>query len=323
MDRPGTARRLESRLASVKRLSKFMFFRNQVVPYEQATVHVETLAVKYSHLVYDAVRLEWNAEQEKLYAFRLHDHLARLLRAMKVADIPGPDDIDWYVRTLTELVRANEFREDGYVRIQVMIADDVQSMVEKGSVTVAMNTIAQGQELHPGVHVQVSPWSRVSDPTMPPRVKSAANYLSTRIVLAQARAYGYDDAIQLTADGKLSEGAQACVLAIRGRKLIAPPSSDSGVRGPAREEINTETIIRLAKDKFGLEFEERSIDRAELYGFDEVFYSTNLHIWPILSIDRRPVGDGRLGVLTKQLYDLTTAYARGTQGDPYGWLTPV
>ena len=311
-----------------RRSSKFIFFRNKVVPYDQATVHVETYGVKYSWLVYEPVRLLWNAEQKKLYAFRLHDHLARLLRAMKVSDIPGPDDIDWYVRTLTELVRANEFREDGFVRIQVMLDNDAETMDytgmdQTGRVTVAMNTIPQGQEFMPGFHVQVSPWSRQAEPSMQPHVKSAANYLSSRIVLVQAKAYGYGDAIQLTADGKVSEGAWAFVLAIRGRKLIAPPSIDSGVRGPAREEITVESIIRLAKDKLGLEFEERSIDRDELYGFDEVFFITNLYVEPILSIDRRPVGDGRPGVLTKQLYDVSVAYARGTQGDPYGWLTSV
>jgi branched-chain amino acid aminotransferase len=69
---------------------------------------------------------------------------------------------------------------------------------------------------------------------------------------------------------------------------------------------------------------ERTIDRSELYAADEVFWcGSGQEIMPILSVDRIPVGDGRIGPLTRALQERYFAIVRGEDAERRAWLTPV
>lgn len=82
---------------------------------------------------------------------------------------------------------------------------------------------------------------------------------------------------------------------VRHGKLITPDTTTDLLEG-----INRRTVIELAKKELGIEVEERSIDITELYIADEVFASgTSANIAPILEIDKRTIGHGKIGELTK------------------------
>ena len=69
--------------------------------------------------------------------------------------------------------------------------------------------------------------------------------------------------------------------------------------------------------------EQREIDRTELYVADEAFFAgTAAEVTPILSIDRRPVGEGVIGPLTAKVRDAYFQAVRGGAGHPE-WRTPV
>ena len=74
----------------------------------------------------------------------------------------------------------------------------------------------------------------------------------------------------------------------------------------------------------GLSVERRSIDRSELYIADEVFMTgTAAHLTPVIEVDRVPVGDGRPGLISKQLQSLYFSSITGRQPAYTSWLTPV
>ena len=57
---------------------------------------------------------------------------------------------------------------------------------------------------------------------------------------------------------------------------------------------------------------ERSIGRTELYICDEVFFTgTAVEVAPVVSVDRRPVGDGDIGRGNGPHPDLYVAATRG------------
>ena len=103
----------------------------------------------------------------------------------------------------------------------------------------------------------------------------------------------------LTAAGKVSEGSGACLFLARNGRLHTPDLASDIL-----ESITRDTLIEIAPATIGSAVVERTIDRSELYAADEIFWcGSGQEIMPILSVDRIPVGDGRIGPLTRALQE--------------------
>lgn len=150
------------------------------------------------------------------------------------------------------------------------------------------------------ISVCISSWDRISDNSIPPRAKISGSYVNAAFQKTEALLNGYDEAIVLTADGKhVSEGSAMNVFMVRNGNLITPSVTDDILEG-----ITRNTVIKLAKDDINITVIERSIDRTELYTADELFFcGTGAQISPIGYVDKRPVGNGEMGPVTKKLQE--------------------
>jgi branched-chain amino acid aminotransferase len=170
-----------------------------------------------------------------------------------------------------------------------------------------------------GMSLGVSSWQRLSDNASPPRIKCAANYHNARLTILQAKADGYDGALMLTPDGKVSEAPIACFFMVRGGQLITPSGSSNIL-----ESITRDTILTRYKELTGRVVEERVVDRSELYFADEAFLcGTGQEILPVTSIDRLPVGDGEIGPVTKEIRQDYFDIVRGMLPDHPEWRTII
>jgi branched-chain amino acid aminotransferase len=291
----------------------------ELVKYDDARVHVLTTAFKYGACVFEGLRAYWNEEQGELYGFRLRDHFQRLVESMRICRMPSALDADGYLDDMVRLMRANGLREDLHMRVSAYVDDEEGGLASFEPISVAMAALPMqryfGKE---GLNVQVSSWTRISDNSMPPRVKAAPNYHNSRLALIQSRADGYDNAILLSSDGKVTEGPGYALFLLRGGKLITPPVT-SGIL----ESITRDSLMELAPS-LGLPVLEREIDRTELYVSDEMFFcGSAAEVTPILSVDRIPVGTGSVGPKTQALRAAFLAAVHGETADTRGWLTPV
>src|SRR5207237_1303765 len=127
------------------------------------------------------------------------------------------------------------------------------------------------------------------------------------------------EAIFLTESGHVAEGATCNIFIVRNGKLVTPAATDNILEG-----ITRGSIIELAREELGIEVVERSIDRSELYLSEEAFFTgTAVEVAPIIRVDHRPVGEGRIGPVAERL---RTLYFEATRGHlpPYQrWLEPV
>jgi branched-chain amino acid aminotransferase len=306
-------------IVSEKRYPTYLLMNGELVAYQDARVHVLTTALKYGACVFEGLRAYWNAEHGELYGFRLREHFQRLVESLRICRMPTPRDVDGYVADLVRLMRANELRENLHIRVSAYIDDDDGGLAAVGPVSIAMAAMPMSRYFEKdGLDAQVSSWTRISDASMPPRIKAAANYHNSRLALLQARADNYDTAILLASDGKVTEGPGAAMFLVRAGRLITPPVT-SGVL----ESITRDSIMKLAPG-LGLEVLEREVDRTELYVADEVFVcGSAAEVTPILSVDRIPVGSGAAGPSTRALRAAYLAAVRGETAERRGWLTPV
>jgi branched-chain amino acid aminotransferase len=291
----------------------YLWWNGRQMPWEEATVHVTDLAWSTVGAVFEGIRGYWNEEQQELYVFRLREHMERLIDSMRLVRLPLDYSADELIDASVALLRDNETREDTYIRPLAYSRNSSGKRLSDTSVELGMliNTNPMPSQLTSGdtIDVKVSSWTRISDNVMPPRIKNISNYRNGQLATMEATTDGYDNALLLSPQGKVSEAPGACVMMVRKGQLVTPPVTDGIL-----ESITRDAIMTMARDSLGVTVVERSIDRTELYLADEVFLcGTAFEVTPVASVDRYQVGNGGIGELTGKLQGLYDDVLRGRE----------
>jgi branched-chain amino acid aminotransferase len=297
---------------------KYIWFNGRMVECEEARVHVLTHALHYGTGVFEGIRGYWNGSN--LHVFRLRDHMVRLVNSAKLVGFNIGYTVEQLVDATIEVIRANDFREDVYIRPIAFVGEGGISLDIMGMpVEIAIAAFPFGKYLKvEGVRVKVVSWRRVPSFSMPVMAKASGIYLNSVIALREARLEGYDEAILLDWRGYVAEGSGENVFIVRGGVIATPPTTASILEG-----ITRDTVIRIARDE-GYMVEERDITREELLTAEEVFFTgTAAEITPVLEVDGRPVGEGKPGPITMKLKERYQRIVMGLEERYKHWLTPV
>ena len=300
----------------------YLWWAGQMVPWESATVHVTQVGWTAISAVFEGIRAYWNPQQEELNVFRLDAHLKRFAGSMRFMRMAQSNSDQQLTEAITGLLRANGYREDAYCQPLGHLARNVPGYLAAENVPseVFITTRAAPSNLKSGrvSSACISTWARISDNVMPPRAKAITNYQNSRYVSNEARINGYDVGIILNSQGKVSEGAYACIFIVRDGVAATPPRT-AGIL----ESITRDTLIELLGE-MGVPVQERDVDRTELYFADEVFLCGTLaEIEVIGSVDRYQVGLGGIGPITRELEGRFERVVRGRDPNRKDWLTPV
>lgn len=301
---------------------RLIWIGGKIVPVAEATVNVLSPTSQFGANVFEGIRCYWSEQDQQLYAFRLADHYKRLQNSIKILRFNSPYSTSDFQQGLVDVVKANGYREDIAVR-QTVIVDGIGGTWNSCEpINMFIAPIAkpfQKIQDKAGLRCQVSSWERISDRNLSPRAKVGANYINSRMAYLEARENGYDTALILNNQGRISEGPGACFFMVRDNKLITPPPTASVL-----ESITRDTIIRIAAEQLGIETQERDIDRTELYICDEAFLcGSAMEITHITNIDGLAVGDGKLGKITQDLSNIYHQIITGQLSQYKEWLTPI
>jgi branched-chain amino acid aminotransferase len=222
-----------------------------------------------------------------------------------------------------EAVRKNRL-EACYLRPMVLYGyggaglDAVGSPVETYVPCWPWGTYLGEGALEKGVDACVSSWQRAQPNTFPMMAKAAGQYLNGQLMKWEALRNGYQEAIAVSPSGLVSEGT-GMNLFVLWRGALLTPSLD----GTLLPGITADTVVTLAGE-LGYPVRAQQIPRELLHGADEVFFTgTAAEVTPVGSIDRRPVGSGRAGPVTRALQRRYLDYVQGVVPDIHGWRTKV
>lgn len=297
-----------------------MYLNGQIVDYADCKIHAFASVVKYGAGVFEGLRGYWNADAGQLYVFRLREHMERLrygMKTMRFAQIPSQEELE---HAVIEVSRANAIRATTHYRV-IAFLDGDDELATTGPTGVVAGAVIRGSSprAESGMSAMVSSYTRIADNALPPRVKCTANYVNNRAAELEARSAGYESALMLTQEGKLSEATGGCVFLVRKGRLITPDLSSDIL-----ESITRETIIELARSKLGLTVEERRVDRSEMTAADEMFAcGSGWEVIPITSVGRVPVGDGVPGPTTRAIQKTYFDVVHGRTNAHAAWLTPI
>lgn len=300
----------------------YAFFRKQFVPLAEAKIGILTHALHYGTACFEGIRGNWNEDQEQLYLFRVREHYERMHKGCRILKINLPYSVDELCQLTVKVVEKSGYREDVYIRPMAYKSSEaigVRLHDLEDDFFIIVATLPAYLDADKGVRCCTSSWRRVDDTMIPARGKITGIYVNSALAKTEANERGFDEAILLTHDGHVSEGSGENIFIVVDGKLVTPPSSDNILMG-----ITRDTVIRLARNEMGMEVEERSIDRSELFTADEAFFTgTAAHVSPILEVDGRKIGDGKVGRITRELQGLYFDVIKGRNPRYMAWCTPV
>jgi branched-chain amino acid aminotransferase len=293
----------------------------EIVPWENATVHVMTHSLHYGSAIFEGIRCYDTDKGTQI--FRLDEHIKRFYNSARIYGMSIPFAPDEVSAAIKRTIRENKIKEC-YIRPIAFYGWDevgVNPLGNKVHLAIAVWPWLPylGEEgLKNGVRCKISSWARIDPRSMPMMAKAAANYANSILARLEAQSQGYHEAILLNSSGMVTEGTGENIFLISNSQIITPPLSAGILPG-----ITRESIIELGRS-MGYTVEETNLSRSELLLADELFFSgTAAEVTPIKEVDNQKIGNGVRGPITQKIQSKFFDIVRGKEAKFNRWLDPV
>jgi branched-chain amino acid aminotransferase len=298
-----------------------IWMNGELIPWEDAKVHVLTHALHYGTGVFEGVRAY---ETERGTAvFRHAEHVDRLFRSasMYYMDIPFTKE---QIREATLDLVARSGLRSCYIRPVVyrgmgpMGLNPLDSPVDVFIAVWEWGAYLGEEGKRLGVRGKVSSWRRLGADAVIPAAKATGQYLNSVLAKVEATKAGYEECILLDQRGMVCEGTGENLFVIKDG-VIATPGFPSAILGG----ITRMSVMQIAHD-LGYEVVERDVARGELYVADEIFMTgTAAELTPLREVDDHPVGTGEPGPVTRAIQDAFEDALHGRSERYASWLDLV
>jgi len=299
--------------------SKYVWFDGKFLLLENAKVPVTTHAIHYGTSIFEGIRAYWNSKN--LYVFRLKEHIKRFRNSGNFYNISLNFSDKQIENAIINLCKKNKIRKSCYIRAFYFVGQyGINLHVTKKTPTHVVIFTFPFDDLFDknGITATISKWRKFSNLSTPVQAKMGGNYLNSILATQDAKQKGFDEAILLDQSGNVSEAPGESIFLIKNSQLITPTISSSALDG-----ITRKSIIALAQD-MGLKVKVRRVDKKELKLADEIFLSgTAAEITPIIKIDKKKIGNGKVGNITKSLMTTYTNIVMNKNENYSNWLTSV
>lgn len=251
----------------------------------------------------------------------LEEHLARLRKSCRLIHLELPWSATALKASIRKTLAANRLPEAA-LRIQVSrgpgpVGFDVKGCRPTLVIFERPLKVFPSSYYEHGVTAALVRIRRNHPDCLPPGAKST-NCLNGILAKWEADRRGAFEGILLNLTGHVTEGTVSNVFMVKKGKVLTPPLSCGLLAGVTRA-----FVIRLAR-KLGLEVREAKLGVRDLLSSDEVFLTSSLFdIMPVTRLfipatrkepaspkkvasrigDRRRVGDGRVGPITRLLME--------------------
>ncbi len=296
-----------------------IWFDGKLVPWDEAQIHVLTHSLHYGVATFEGIRC-YKCSDGSSAVFRLPEHMKRLLDSSRIVEMDVPFSQQELEQAVVETLKVNK-QAEAYIRPLVFIGEGAMGVLPaKNPIQVAIITWPWGaylgaEALEKGIRVRTSSFTRHHVNVMMTKAKVSGNYVNSVLAKRDAVADGYDEALMLDPEGYVSEATGENIFIVKNGKVKTPPLGSilSGI---------TRDSLLLVAEKLGYPVVEQRFTRDELYAADEAFFcGTAAEVTPICQVDRRTIGQGSAGKITKQLQEEYFKIIKGEKPEYDSWLT--
>ncbi len=273
-----------------------IYIDGEYYPKSKAKISVYDHGLLYGDGIFEGIRA-YNG-----VVFKLKEHIDRLYRSAHTIMLQIPVTKEEMIQRVLETLRKNNLK-DAYIRL--VITRGVGDLglnpkkCSKPTIIVITDTIAlhKSEAKEKGVTAMISWVKRDPVDATTHEIKSL-NYLNSILAKIEANISDVDEAICLDKNGFICEGVAENIFIVKNGRILTPPSYTGALPG-----ITAAAVMKLAR-RLRYEVEERNITPYELFTADEVFFTgTAAEIVPVREINKRQIGNGNPGPVTKKLME--------------------
>ena len=223
-----------------------IWFNGELVPWEDAQIHILTHSLHYGMGVFEGIRAYETADGPGV--FRLTDHMRRFQASADILMMDLPYSVDEMVQAVKDTVRSTGLdscyiRPIAYYGYGEMGLNTLPCSVDVAVACWPWGAYLGDDALTKGVRMKISSWVRHNHNAMPPAAKTTGNYVNSSLAKVEALKAGYDEAILLNGAGMVSECTGENVFVARHGKLLSPPLSAGALEG-----ITQNSVFTIARD---------------------------------------------------------------------------
>ena len=300
-------------------ISELIWFDGKYVRHSSAKIPVTTHAIHYGTSIFEGIRAYWNGEE--LNIFRLDEHIRRFRNSGKFYDIALRFSNKEIKDAVISLCKKNKIKTSCYIRPFYFVGQyGINLHVTKKAPTHTVIFCFPFGDLFNknGISACISKWKKFNDSSTPTQAKMGGNYLNSILATQDAKKRRFDEAILLDKNNKVSEAPGENIFIVKNNILITPPLSSSALDGITRKSILD--FVKIIKIKTKI----REISKDELKKADEIFLTgTAAEITPVIKIETKKIGDGKVGNVTKQVMETYTQIVMNNNKKFSKWLTNV
>ncbi|MCH8474542.1 MAG: branched-chain-amino-acid transaminase [Opitutales bacterium] len=273
-----------------------IFLDGSYVEQEDAKISVFDHGLLYGDGIFEGIRLYEGC------VFRLEEHLERLEYSAKAILLTIPYSRTEMAEIVCECCRLNNLR-DGYIRLVVTRGVGNLGLAPESCPKPSVFCIADKIQLYPkefyekGLDIVTVPTRRINPAALNPAIKSL-NYLNNIFARIEATTAGVVEAIMLNDQGYVAECTGDNLFIIHKGKLYTPPASAGALKG-----ITRDAVISVAEE-LNVPLIETNLTRYDIWNAEECFLTgTAAELVPVVSVDRRVIGQGKVGEFTNRFLD--------------------
>ncbi len=293
----------------------------ELIPWNEATVHVLSHGLHYGTGVFEGIRCYETRKEPAI--FRLKEHMMRLHTSAKAINLSIPYPVDVLCKAAKDVINANGLKA-GYIRpisffgVSGIGVNPLDYPVETFIAAFSLGAYLGENGIRDGIRIHTSSWRRISSTAVPATAKVCGSYVNSALAVMEAKQNGFDEAVLLNDEGMVAEGSGENIFMVKDGRVFTPPLNAGILPG-----ITRDSVMTLATD-LEISVEERNFVRSELYLADELFFTGSAaEVTPIREVDGRQVGDGKPGMVTKRLQAIFQEVVSGKNDKYASWLDPI
>jgi len=296
-----------------------VYFKNDFVDESEALVPVTTHALHYGTAIFEGIRSYGDSTRARI--FRPREHYERFLRNAALLRMEPRWSAEELTELTAELLRRNNHFTDTYIRPLIYkSATQIGAHIYPGEELTIFTAPWTPRPIPPPPQTATfSKWRRNSGMSVPAGAKISGLYVNSALSIDDAHQRGFNQSIMQTVSGEIAEGYGANLFAVFGNDIVTPPASADILTG-----ITRNTLIEHFESLGDVSMKVEAITPERLVTADELFLSgTGLEVIPLVSIDKKPIGDGQCGPITEAAARWYRDLVTGKIDAPDGWIVEV
>jgi branched-chain amino acid aminotransferase len=254
-----------------------VWHNGKLVQREQAAPSIASHSLHLGIGIFDGIMAYWNGD--RYYIHRLEAHLDRLRHGATQMGLPFSwtnEDLTSGIQSLLDEVPPTNY----YIRPIVYRSGAYLNFSETMPVDVTILGVTIARDVDKLLRTHISTFERVSGRAIPVTWKICGTYVNSYLSRRAAELQGFDDAILLDQEGRITEATAANLFLLQKDTVVTPSLTPNIFPG-----ITRDTLIDVAQS-LGIEVVERDVRPSELGDFDGAFLAaTMMELKPLALID--------------------------------------